>query len=59
MADSMEGEMNVSDMGECKSATVQGIFIGGVSPVKKSRYKADVQYFETSLSDGDKTVRVV
>ena len=59
VVDSMEGEMNVSDMGECKSAAVHGIFIGGLSPVKKSRNKADVQYFETSLSDGDKTVCVV
>lgn len=38
----MEGEMNVSDMEECKSATVHGIFVGGVLPVKKSCNKADV-----------------
>lgn len=59
MRDRMEGDMNVSDMKESKSATVHGMFVGGVSPVKKSRNKADVQYFETSLSDGDKTVRLV
>ena len=55
----MEGEMNVSDLEERKSATVHGVFVGGVSPIKKSRNKADVQYFESNFSDGDRTVRLV
>ena len=43
----------------CNSATVHGVFIGEVSPVKHSRTKTDVRYFEGKLSDGKKTVRMV
>ena len=46
----MAGEMNVSDMEECKSVTIHGTFVGGVSPVKKSRNRSDMQYFKTSRS---------
>ena len=49
----------VSDMGEYNFATVHGVFVGAVSPVKSSRKKSDIKYFEANLSDGEKTVRVV
>lgn len=52
-------ELNVSDMEECISATIHRIFVGGILPIKKSQNKADVQYFEMNLSDGDKTVHLV
>ncbi len=52
-------EMEVSEMEESNTATMHGMFIGAVSPVKCSRTKAEVKYFEGQLSDGKKTVRMV
>lgn len=46
-------------MQESKLATVHGIFVGDVSPIKVSRKCADRKYFEANLSDGNKTVRMV
>lgn len=46
----MKREMNVSDLEECKSATVYRILVSKVSPIKKSHNKADVQYFESNFS---------
>ncbi len=34
-------------------------FIGAVSPTRKSRAKPDIKFFESLLSDGKETVRVV
>ena len=51
--------MNISEVVECKSGTVHGIFVGGVSPIKKSQKRNNVQYFEANISDGGKTVRMV
>lgn len=51
--------MDPSNIEESKSATVHGVLVGGVSPIKSSRKNADRKYFEMKLSDGDKTVRVV
>ena len=52
-------EVDVSEVMVCNSATVHGVFIGEVSPVKHSRTKTDVRYFEGKLSDGKKTVWMV
>ena len=54
--------MDVSDVVASTSAgsgTVHGVLIGEVSPVKTSRRRSDVKYFESQLSDGKKTVRLV
>ena len=52
-------DIDVSDIAECNFATVHRVFVGAVSPVKSSRKKSDVKYFEANLSDRDKTVRLV
>ena len=46
-------------MCESQGATVHGVVVGELSPVKDSRGKAGVRYFEGQLSDGKKTVRMV
>jgi len=51
--------VNISEITECNSAIVHGIFVGRVSPVKKSQKKTGVEYFETNLNDGKNTVRLV
>ena len=53
----MAYQMQVSTMEEQSSATVHGVFVGGVSPVKTSR--STKSYFEANLSDGKKSARVV
>ena len=52
-------EMDVSEVCEMKGATVHGMPVGELSPVKDSRSKVGVRYFEGQLSDGKKTVRIV
>ena len=50
-------EMNVSDVVASTSSgtgTVHGVLVGQVSPIKTSRRRGDVKYFEGQLSDGKK-----
>ena len=55
-----ENEMDVSQLvAPSSSATVHGVFVGAVSPVKTSRKNSSVKYFESQLCDGKKTVCVV
>ena len=58
MAVQIAEEMDVSSMEESNSATVHGVFVGAVSPVKVSR-NTQRSYFEAKLSDGVKSARVV
>ena len=51
--------MDVSTMEEFKSATVHGVFVGAVLPVKLSRNTPQRPYFEAKFSDGVKSTRVV
>ena len=51
--------MDISEVCESQGATVHGMVVGELSPVKDSRGKAGVRYFEGQLSDGKKTVRMV
>ena len=53
------GEMDVSEVCEAKGATVHGVLVGHLSPVKESHGKAGVKYFKGKLSDGKKTLRIV
>ena len=48
-----EVDMNVS------CGTIHRTFIGDVSPIKTSRKRADVKYFDGWISDGEATVRVI
>ena len=54
--------MDLSDLvvsnGASSSGTVHGV-VGEVSPIKTSRKRNDVKYFEGQFSDGKKTVRLV
>ncbi len=59
MAKRKYNEMEVSDMSQSNSATVHGVFIGAVSPTRESRTKPEIKFFESLLSDGKETVRVV
>lgn len=52
-------QMDVSEVSETKGATVYGVLVGELSPIKDSRGKAGVRYFEGKLSDGKKTIRMV
>ena len=55
-----ENEMDVSQLvAPSSSATVYGVFVGAVLPVKTSRKNSCVKYFESQLCDGKKIVRVV
>ena len=55
-----EDEMDVSQLvAPSSSATVHGVFVGAVSPVKTSRKNTSVKYFESQLCDGKKTICVV
>ena len=45
-------EMDVSEVCEAKGATVHGLLIGELSPVKESRSTVGVRYFEGQFSDG-------
>jgi len=52
MAESKDVE--VSSLVPATSATVHGVFVGAVSPVKTGRNNPNVKYFQTQLSDGSK-----
>ena len=52
-------DMNVSEMSACSCATVHGVFINDVSPVKCSRTNPDVKYFLGQFTDSKKAVRMV
>ena len=55
-----ENEMDVSQLvAPSSSATVHGVFVGAISPVKTSRKNSFVKYFESQLCDGKKTICVV
>ena len=51
--------VKVSDLVPSTSTNVEGVFVGDLSPIKTSRRKPNVKYFEGQLSDGCKTVRFV
>ena len=51
--------MEISDLVPSSSASVEGVFVGSISPIKTSRTNSRVKYFEGHLSDGAKTVRFV
>ena len=54
--------MDLSDVVASTSSgtgMVHGVLVGQVSPIKTSRKRANVKYFEGQLSDGKKTVRLV
>ena len=51
--------IDISEVCESQGATVHGVVVGELSPVKDSRGKAGLPYFEGQLSDGKKTVRMV
>ena len=49
----------VVSIGASSSGTVHGALVGEVSPIKTSRKRNNVKYFEGQCSDGKKTVRLV
>ena len=51
--------MDISQLVASLSATVHGMFVGAVSPVKSSRKNSAMKYFESQLCDGKKTVCVI
>ena len=55
--------MDLSDLvistGASSSGTVHGVLVCEVSPIKTSRKRNDIKYFEGQFSDGKKTVRLV
>ena len=51
--------MEIAELVPQSSASVEGVFVGNISPVKTSRSNGRVKYFEGHLSDGTKTVRFV
>ena len=51
--------MEVSEVAYSGTGTVHGIIVGQVSPVKSSKKRPDVKYFEGQISDGVKTMRLV
>ena len=51
--------MEISNLVPSNSASMEGIFLGNISPIKTRRNNAKVKYFEGQLSDGAKMVRFV
>ena len=51
--------MEVSEVASSGTGTVHGIIVGQVLPVKSSKKRPDVKYFEGQISDGVKTMRLV
>ena len=49
----------VVSIGALSSGTVHGVLVGEVSPIKTSRKRNNVKYFEGQCSDRKKTVRLV
>ena len=54
-----EVDMTVSQLQECSYGTIHGTFVGDVSPIKSSRKRADVKYFDGWISDKEATATVV
>ncbi len=52
-------EMEVSELDVSNAATIHGVFVVEVSPVKCGRRNPDVKYFEGRMTDGKKTVSVI
>jgi len=55
-------DMDVSDVvtsSPSAKSSVHGVLVGEVSPLKTSRKRSDVKYFDGKFSDGKKTVRLV
>ena len=52
-------DVDISEMSTSMFANVHGLVVGDLSPIKCSRKRSDVEYFEGSLSDGKKVVRMV
>lgn len=50
-----EMNMSISQLQECYCGTIHGTFVGDVSPIKSSRKRADVKYFDRWISDGEAT----
>ena len=55
------GSMNVSEIksSTSKCATVHGVVVGELSPVKTSSKNSAMKYFDGRFGDGTKTVRLV
>jgi len=54
--------MDVSDVLASSSSgksTVHGVLVDQVSPLKTSKKRSDVKYFDSAFSDGKKTLRMV
>ena len=47
-----EVDMNVSQLQECSCGTIHGTFVGDVSPIKTSRKRANIKYFDGWISNG-------
>ena len=52
-------ELDISELFESKGMTVHGIVVGDLSPIKESRNKANVRYFDGQSCDGKKTAWLV
>ena len=52
-------DMTVSDMKVSSTATVHGVFVGDVSPVKCGKNDPARQWFDSSFTDGTKMTRIV
>ena len=51
-------EMDVSDIKPSTSATIHGVIVGELSPLKQGR-KQNIKYFDGTLSDGIKKARMI
>lgn len=52
-------DMELSDLTPSTSATVHGVVVGQLSPVKTSRSNPAVKFFEGQMADGKKSVHMV
>ena len=51
--------IEISNLVPSSSASVKGVNVGKISPIKTHRNNARVKYFEGKLSDGAKMVKFV
>ena len=54
-----KNDMEVSEMHQSSTATVHGMVVGELSPIKTSRKRSSVKYFEGNISDGRKVARMI
>ena len=54
-----ELDITVSQLQECSYGTIHRTFVGDVSPIKSSRKRADVKYFDGWISDEEATARAI